>query len=192
MVTLVLSSSSHARKALLQRLRLPFEIIVPDIDESPQPNETPRQLVERLAIEKAKVHAKQFKDALIIGSDQVALIHGKIIGKPDNHQHAVEILTQVSGHEIQFYTGLCLYNTKHNRLQSSVEKYTVVYKDLNPEMIENYLHNERPYHCAGSIRVEGLGIALMKELRGIDPTTLTGLPLIALVDMLLNEGVRVV
>lgn len=191
MLKLILSSSSPARKELLSRLRIPFEIVIPDVDETPLPEESPTALVARLAVIKAMAHSKRFPNALIIGCDQVAVIKNKIVGKPLTHENAVKILTKASGQEITFHTALCLYNTHSGRVQTAVEDYAVVYRKLTPAMIENYLRSEQPYQCAGSIKVEGLGIALLQELKGLDPSTLTGLPLIKLIDMLQLEGVDV-
>ncbi|MBA2654839.1 MAG: septum formation inhibitor Maf [Gammaproteobacteria bacterium] len=192
MKELVLSSSSPARKALLERLGLTFKIIAPDIDETQLQNESPQQLVTRLAITKAKVHHEKFPNALVIGSDQVAVIDNEIVGKPHSHENAVKMLTRASGQVITFYTGLCLFNTDTSTTQSAIEEYRVKYKTLSPETIENYLRKEKPYQCAGSIKLEGLGIALMEELCGKDPTTLVGMPIIALVGMLEKEGFQVV
>lgn len=192
MKKLVLSSSSPARKILLERLGLPFQVVNPNIDENQLAGESPQQLVERLAIEKAKVHQNLFPNALIIGSDQVAVMDGDIVGKPRTHEKAVAILKRASGQDIVFYTGLALYNTDTHKVQVIVESYRVLYRVLTRDMIENYLLKEKPYECAGSIKVEGLGIALMKELIGTDPSTLTGLPLIALVNMLEQEGIHVI
>lgn len=191
MKEIILSSTSPARKALLERLSLPFKVVAPDIDEGQLPGETPQQLVKRLAVAKAKIHSDKFANALIIGSDQVAVIENEIVGKPLTHENAIKILTKASGQKIIFYTGLCLFNTKTHKKQYTVEKYGVIYKKLSQEMIENYLIREKPYQCAGSIKVEGLGIALIKKLTGNDPSTLTGLPLIALIRMLENEGVKI-
>lgn len=192
MIEIVLGSSSPARKYLLKRLDLPFKVAIPNIDETPLANESPQKLVKRLAIAKARIHQDQFSNALIIGCDQVAEIGGNIIGKPVTHENAVKMLLQASGQEVIFFTGLCLLNTKTRRFQYKMERYKVTYKKLSLEIIENYLQKEKPYQCAGSIKVEGLGIALMKKLQGSDPTALTGLPLIPLVNMLEKEGVRVV
>lgn len=191
MQKIVLCSSSQARRALLSRLKLPFEHIAPDIDETPLQNEDAPTLVTRLAKTKAMIYSERYPLALLIGCDQVALIQGEIVGKPTDHDDAVRILTQVSGQVIHFYTGLCLFNTATERYQLSVETYAVSYRQLTQKMIEDYLRAEQPYHCAGSIKVEGLGIALIDSLEGTDPSTLIGLPLIKLVSMLAAEGVDV-
>ena len=185
---LVLASSSPFRKQLLERLMVPFETISPDIDESPLEGETPRELVERLAIEKAKAVADTYPKALIIGSDQVALHGDTIVGKPHTHERAVEQLKQASGKSITLYTGLALFNASSGAMQSLVEPFTVHFRTLSDETIENYLQKERPYNCAGSVRSEALGVALIERYEGDDPAALIGLPLIRLVSMLKNEG----
>lgn len=192
MPTLVLSSTSSARKMLLTRLQIPFQTIAPDIDETPHSHENAVELVLRLAQEKARVKAHEFSDALIIGCDQVAIINNEIVSKPENHENAVKQLKYVSGKMIEFYTGLCLYNTATKNIQTHTEKYIVKFRDLTDEMIHNYLEKDKPYHCAGSVRVEGLGIALLEKLTGDDPTALIGLPLIALTQMLKHENLSII
>ena len=186
---LILGSSSPYRKALLEKLGIAFSCQSPDIDETSLPGESPLELVERLAIAKAKEIGKQHKNALIIGSDQVAVLDEKIIGKPADHQAAVKQLMDASGREVHLYSGLCLYNSANGKIQHCVEPYSVVFRDLKLEQIEKYLQKDRPYDCAGSLKSETLGIALLSKLQGDDPNALIGLPLIRLVDMLLNEGV---
>lgn len=173
---------------LLERLMVPFETANPDIDESPFDNETPIQLVERLAIEKAKEVAKTRTNSLIIGSDQVALHGDEIVGKPHTHERAVAQLRAASGKQIQLFTGLALINTETNSVQSEVVPFTVHFKHLSDSVIESYLRKEEPYNCAGSVRAEGLGIALLERFEGDDPNALIGLPLIRLVAMLENEN----
>ena len=186
--TLVLGSSSPFRKSLLERLMVPFEVFSPDIDESELENESPIDLVERLAIAKAKEVAKSFPNALIIGSDQVAMHGEKIVGKPHTFDVAVEQLKEASGKAISLYTGLALYNAKTGNTQSEVVPFKVHFKTLTQQTIESYLHKEEPYNCAGSVRSEGLGIALFERFEGDDPNALIGLPLIRLIAMLENEG----
>lgn len=186
---LILGSSSPYRKELLEKLGLPFACFSPEIDESHQAGETPIALVERLAIDKSRETAKTYPNALIVGSDQVAVLDGNIIGKPANHNQAVTQLQEASGREVHLYTGLCLYNADTGTMQHSVESYSVVFRDLSDIQIEAYLEKDQPYNCAGSLKSEMLGIALLKKLKGDDPNTLIGLPLIRLVDMLLAEGV---
>lgn len=186
---LVLGSSSPYRKALLDKLGLPFTCFSPDIDESDQPGETPRELVQRLAVEKARETARHFPEALVIGSDQVAVLDGRIVTKPRDHQDAVRQLQEASGREVSLYTGLCLLNAHTGKLQQAVESYSVVFRRLSTAQIERYLEKDQPYNCAGSLKSETLGIAMLRELKGADPNTLIGLPLIRLVDMLLAEGI---
>ena len=185
---LILGSSSPFRKTLLERLMVPFETANPDIDESSHDGETPIELVERLAIEKAQAVATQYPKSLIIGSDQVALHGEKVVGKPHTHERAVEQLRSASGKKITLYTGLALINSESGNIQSEVIPFTVHFKVLSDSVIESYLRKEEPYNCAGSVKSEGLGIALMKRFDGDDPNALIGLPLIRLVAMLENEN----
>lgn len=186
---LILGSSSPYRKALLEKLGLPFECYSPDINESELPGESPVELVERLAIEKARETAKHFPEALIIGADQVAVLNDRMVTKPLDHQDAVRQLQEASGREVRLFTGLCLFNALNSHLQHGVESYSVVFRDLNDAQIERYLEKDQPYNCAGSLKSETLGIAMLRELKGNDPNTLIGLPLIRLVDMLRAEGI---
>jgi len=189
---LVLGSTSPFRKEILQKLAIPFETAAPDVDETALENETPQELVRRLAELKAKAVAKTYPEHLIIGSDQVAVVNAKIVGKPGTHEKAIQQLTEASGQTVHFYTGLCLYNSKTDHIQSEVVPFDVVFRDLQPSEIENYLLKEKPYNCAGSFKSEGLGITLFECLQGDDPNTLIGLPLIRLVAMLRNEGFFVI
>jgi len=191
MKTLVLGSTSPFRKAILEKLQLPFECAKPNIDESEYAGESPQALVERLAIEKAKAVASNFHDALIIGSDQVAVCDGNILGKPHNFVNGVKQLTQFSGKAVTFYTGLCLYNNANKKTTALVEPFTVHFNELTQSEIANYLNKEQPYNCAGSFKSEGLGICLFKKLEGDDPNTLIGLPLIKLVALLKEHEVDV-
>lgn len=188
---LVLASSSPFRRELLSRLKLPFDVIVPDVDETPQPNETPQALVERLAVAKARAVVARAPRALIIGSDQVAVYDGVIVGKPHTHANAVRQLQSAAGKTVMLYTGLALVNAASGRVQSEVVPFGVTFRPLTADQIESYLRKEQPYGCAGSVRSEGLGIALLERFDGDDPNTLIGLPLIRLVRMLENEGVSV-
>ncbi len=190
--TLVLASTSPFRKAILEKLAIPFETVAPDVDESLLANESPEQLVARLSELKAKAVAKKYSDALIIGSDQVAVVDGQIIGKPGTHEKAVAQLKRATGKRVSFLTGLCLYNTRSQRTQIDVVPYYVIFRQLKDAQIENYLQKEQPYNCAGSFKSEGLGIALFERLEGDDPNTLMGLPLIKLIKMLESEGFPVI
>jgi septum formation protein len=189
---LILASSSPFRRELLSRLMLPFEVVVPDVDETPHQRESPQALVERLAILKAQTVASRVRDALVIGSDQVAVHNGEIVGKPLTHERAVEQLKAASGRTVMLYTGLALINAVSGRVQSEVVPYGVSFRTLNEEQIETYLRKEQPYHCAGSVKSEGLGVALLERFDGEDPATLIGLPLIRLIRMLENEGLTVI
>lgn len=187
---LILASSSPFRKELLNKLGLDFDTISPDIDESRKVNETPKQLVLRLAQEKAREVAKNHS-GLIIGSDQVATLDGEILTKPNNHENAVKQLNQSSGNSVMFLTSLALLDTDSNTIDTHIEKTNVVFKSLSAQQIENYLQKEKPYHCAGSFKSEALGISLVECIDGNDPNALIGLPLIGLIKMLENHGVDV-
>ena len=189
---IILASSSPFRRELLARLEIPFECISPDIDESAKVGETPQQLVERLSVEKAKAIANNQPNALVIGSDQVAVHGDNIVGKPRDHEHAVEQLREASGQTITLFTGLTLINSDSGNIQSEVVPYSVVFRELSNDMIESYLKKEQPYNCAGSLKSEGLGIALLERFIGDDPSTLIGLPLIRLVRMLELESVKLI
>lgn len=189
MLRLILASSSPYRRELLERLKIPFEVIAPDVDEAPRPGENPSALVERLSIEKARKIADGNPGTLVIGSDQVAVYNGTIVGKPHRHDKAVEQLRSASGRAVTLYTGLALVNADSGRVQHEVIPYRVMFRTLTDAQIESYLHKEQPYSCAGSVRSEGLGIALLERFEGDDPNTLIGLPLIRLVRMLENEGI---
>lgn len=188
---LILASTSPFRRELLARLGLPFTTQAPDVDETRLPGEDAPVLVGRLAEWKARRVAGKEPTALVIGSDQVAVLGDKILGKPGDHPRAVEQLQQASGCRVIFYTGLCLLDGASGQCQVTVEPFQVVFRTLTVEMIEHYLHREQPYHCAGSFKSEGLGIALFERLEGDDPTSLIGLPLIRLVRMLEAVGVAV-
>jgi septum formation protein len=187
---LVLASSSVYRNELLKRLNLPFETIAPDVDETPLPQESARATSVRLAQVKARAVADKYPDALIIGSDQVALLEGTQLGKPLTHENAVKQLRAMRGKITHFYTALTLLNSKTGHMQTEVAENFVTLRELSDEEIENYLLREQPYHCAGSAKTEGLGIALISRMTGDDPNALIGLPLILLVDMLQRENVR--
>lgn len=184
---IVLGSTSPFRKTLLERLHIDFVCDSPNIDETPLENEPVEEMVVRLAVAKARAIAANHPDSLIIGSDQSAVLDGEKLSKPGNFENAFKQLTRASGQKITFQTGLCLLNTETGNIQSTCVPYTVVFKDLTPTMIENYLHKEEPYNCAGSFKSEALGIALFERFEGSDPNALIGLPLIQLVNFLNNE-----
>jgi septum formation protein len=191
MSRLVLASTSVYRRELLARLQIPFEIADPNIDESELPGESPAQTAERLSVAKAKAVASRFPDSLIIGSDQVAYSGNRRYGKPLIHQRAVEQLRALSGRTVIFHTGLCLLNSRTGSIQVCGKATEVTFRNLDDAEIERYLAKEQPYHCAGSAKSEGLGIALLSGLRSDDPNALIGLPLIALCEMLRKEGWQV-
>lgn len=191
MQTLVLASSSPYRRELLARLHIPFEVMSPDVDETPLPDEKPQDTALRLAQLKARAVADKFPDALIIGSDQVAMLDDTQFGKPHTFDNAKQQLTQASGRKMTFHTALCLFNSKSGRMQARVVPIGVQFRKLTEAQIERYLRKEEPYNCAGSAKSEGLGIALIERFEGDDPNALIGLPLIALVEMLNQEGVSV-
>ncbi|MBN4063403.1 septum formation inhibitor Maf [Cardiobacterium sp. AH-315-I02] len=188
---LVLASTSPFRKNLLKRLQLDFTTDSPDINETPLQNEPIEEMVLRLACAKAQAIAEQHPESLIIGSDQSAVLNGEKLNKPGSFENAFKQLTRASGQKITFQTGLCLLNTVSGNIQRVCVPYTVVFKTLSPTMIENYLHKEEPYNCAGSFKSEALGIALFERFEGNDPNALIGLPLIELVNFLENEGVSI-
>lgn len=191
MLPIILASSSKYRRQLLQRLELPFSSQSPNIDESPIADEAADTLALRLAKQKAEAVASSHPGHLIIASDQTASIDKRILGKPGSYNNAVKQLTQCSGHKVTFYTSLCLYNSSNKQSQVDLIPYSVYFRDLASEQIERYLRKEQPYDCAGSFKMEGLGITLFKKMEGDDPNSLIGLPLIRLVDMLGNEGIQI-
>jgi septum formation protein len=189
---LVLASTSPYRRELLARLQLGFEVMSPGVDERPLPGESPAATAVRLAEAKARAGAAAFPDALVIGSDQVAELDGERLEKPGTHAVAVQQLTLVSGRSAMFHTALALLNAGTGRLHTRVVPVRVTFRSLSPAQIEAYLRREQPYDCAGSAKSEGLGIALIRRIDAEDPSALIGLPLIALVDMLAEEGHPVV
>jgi septum formation protein len=188
---LVLASTSPYRRELLNRLGLPFDVANPRADESPLPDEAPEDLALRLSEVKARAAAQAYPDALIIGSDQVATVDGKIYGKPGTHERAVAQLRELSGKTVNFFTGLCLFDAKNGTAEVRGIPTLVKFRELSDTEIENYLKRETAYDCAGSAKSEGLGIALLASMQGDDPNALVGLPLIALCDMLRNKGVQI-
>jgi septum formation protein len=175
----------------MERLGLPFEVRVPGIDESPRAGDSAEQTALRLAQTKARTVEASLRD-LVIGSDQVAELDGHQLGKPGDHDSAVRQLRLLSGRRVVFHTAICLYNPESSRVQCTNVPTTVAFRDLSETQIERYLSREQPYDCAGSAKVEGLGIALVERVSSDDPTALIGLPLIQLVTMLRNEGVTII
>jgi MAF protein len=187
---LVLASSSPFRRELLSRLGLTFLCDSPDIDESALPGEAPEQLVQRLALEKARAVAGRHPGTLVIGSDQVAVLaDGTVLGKPGSVEKATEQLARASGSTVTFLTGLCLYNASSGTHQLCCEPFRVHFRALSADAIASYIKKEQPLNCAGSFKSEGLGITLFRRLEGDDPNALIGLPLIRLTDMLAGEGI---
>ncbi|ODS25111.1 septum formation protein Maf [Candidatus Endobugula sertula] len=189
-LSLVLASSSPYRREILAKLGIDFTHLSPNIDETPFNGETAEPLVKRLALTKAQKAAQQHPAALIIGSDQVAVLNNNIITKPHNHANAVKQLQQISNQKVTFLTSVCLLNSHTGQHQLCVSPYIVQFLDLSLLQIENYLLKEQPYNCAGSFKSEGLGITLFKSLEGKDPNSLIGLPLIDLIAMLRREGLE--
>lgn len=176
---------------MLERLRLPFEVADPGVDETPLPAETPDRTALRLAEAKARAVAARYPNALVIGSDQVAIVAGEPLGKPGTHDAAVAQLRRMRGREVVFHTAVCLLDAASGRVQLENVATTVVLRQVSDAQIERYLEHERPYDCAGSARIESLGIALTERVASDDPSALTGLPLIALTTMLQRCGVEI-
>jgi len=189
--TLVLASTSPYRRELLARLGLPFEVANPRTDESSLPGESPSQTALRLSEAKARAVAADYPDALIIGSDQVAEMDGRVFGKPGSHERAVAQLKELSGRTVNFFTGLCLLDSRTGQADVRGVPTLVGFRELADHEIENYLRREPAYNCAGSAKSEGLGIALLDRIEGTDPNALVGLPLIALCDLLRRHGVSI-
>lgn len=185
---LVLASTSPYRRALLQRLQVPFDCMPPDVDETALPGESPRELASRLASAKAAAIAGRQPGALVIGSDQVASLAGHPLGKPGSLERARAQLLACSGKTVTFYTGLALECRARELSLATVETFRVHFRPLDEAAVERYLAREPALDCAGSFKVEGLGITLFRALEGRDPTALEGLPLIALTDLLQTAG----
>ncbi|WP_409160081.1 Maf family protein [Pectobacterium sp. B2J-2] len=187
---IVLASTSPYRRALLDKLAIPFVCASPDIDETPHPGESAIDLVIRLAESKARALASHYPNHLIIGSDQVCVLGNTITGKPHNKVNAMRQLQEASGKCVSFFTGLALFNSTTQEIQSIAESFDVYFRTLTEAEIDGYLEKEQPWNCTGSFKSEGLGIALFERLSGRDPNTLIGLPLIALIQMLQKEDVN--
>jgi MAF protein len=186
--TLILASTSRYRRALLERLALPFEAVAPEVDETREPDESPADMVVRLAAAKAAEVANRFPEALVIGSDQCAALGADVLGKPGTHEKARAQLSRLSGQRVTFHTGLCVMDGASGREWHDVVPFTVQMRALGPDEIERYLRADQPYDCAGSFKSEGLGISLFQAMEGEDPTALVGLPLIRLCDRLREAG----
>lgn len=185
-----LASSSRYRQQLLQKTGLSFQVAVPAIDESPLPGEAPAELVQRLALAKASKIAGSLSQGLVIGSDQVAVFNGAILGKPHKTEAAIAQLQAFSGQEVTFLTGLALVDAASGQNQVCCEPFSVHFRQLTDAEIVNYVALEQPLDCAGSFKSEGLGIGLFEKLEGKDPNSLIGLPLIRLLAMLRQHGVN--
>lgn len=186
---LVLGSSSPYRRELLARLRQPFEVVLPEVDETPLAHESPRELASRLALAKANAVAQRLPDRVIIGSDQVAELDGRPLGKPGSHERAVEQLHRMRGRQVLFHTAVAVVCAESGFSQMEIAEVRVRFRDLTSTEIENYLQAEKPYDCAGSAKSEGLGIALLESIDSDDPTALIGLPLIRTARLLRAAGV---
>ncbi len=189
---LVLASTSPYRKALLERLGIAFDVAAPHVDERPLHGESPRDTALRLSALKAQAVRQSYRDALIIGSDQVALSDGRLLGKPGDHASAVRQLRALSERTAEFHTAVTLLDAANSQAQSRIVLCSVQFRKLDDARIESYLRREQPYDCAGSAKIEGLGIALVERIETEDPTSLIGLPLIALTEMLERAGLPVV
>ncbi len=186
----VLGSTSRYRRELLERLRIPFSVTAPDVDETPMAGETPKKLAMRLALAKAQAVAALHPQAVVIGSDQVADLAGQPLGKPGEHARAVQQLRQMRGQTVIFQTALAVVCLATGFEQVDLAEVRVVFRDLSDEEIEAYLQAEKPYDCAGSAKSEGLGIALLESIDNDDPTALVGLPLIRTARLLRQAGVK--
>lgn len=186
---LILASTSRYRRELLERLRLPFEVVAPQVDETPQPGERPAQIAERLALAKARAVAALHPDAVVIGSDQVADLDGQAIGKPGSHERAVQQLRSMSGRVVVFHTAVSVLHQASGFARSVHSPVTVRVRVLAQAEIEHYLRTEQPYDCAGSAKAETLGIALLDAIESDDPTALVGLPLIRTCALLRAAGI---
>ncbi|WP_198678549.1 Maf family protein [Pseudidiomarina marina] len=188
--SIVLASTSPFRRELLKKVVKNFTVAAPLVDETPQQQEAPEHLVERLAIAKAKALAADYPAHVLIGSDQVAVVDGKILGKPGTSENAVKQLQMMRGKTVTFLTGLAVYDSAEQRLQSAVEPFHVTFRDISDAEIAAYVQREQPLNCAGSFKSEALGISLFSRLHGDDPNTLVGLPLIRLLAMLREWGIN--
>lgn len=186
---IILASTSRYRRELLARLRLPFDVQAPEVDETPRAGETPAALARRLAHEKASAVARRFPDAVVIGSDQVADLGGEPLGKPGNHARATAQLRRMRGQTLVFQTAVAVVCAATDFAQCDLAPVRVTFRDVGDAAIETYLRAEEPYDCAGSAKSEGLGIALLDAIESDDPTALVGLPLIRTTRMLRAAGI---
>ena len=191
MKNIILASSSVHRKKLLKQLKIKFKAISPNINESRKKNEPINSFVKRLSIEKAKKIANGQKNALVIGSDEIAVVNNRILGKPNNYANARKQLKYISNKIVTFKTGLCVIDADSNKILSTVINYTIHMKKLSTSQIESYIKREKMLNCAASIRIEGLAISLVKKMNGVDPSSIIGLPLIKLTEYLKKFGYNV-
>ena len=187
----ILASSSKFRKQLLDKLNISFKCISPDIDEKRLKNEAVKDYVKRLSIEKASKIACSNQKSIIIGSDEVADLKGRIIGKPITKKNAKKQLRMLSGNKVVFRTGLCVLNSETGKYYASVNNYNIFFKDLDDNIINKYLESDDVLNCAASIRIEGLAINLVRKMNGADPSSIMGLPLIKLIDYLARFDVDI-
>jgi len=185
---LILASTSRYRHELLSRLRLPFEVLAPEVDESARGGETPAALAQRLALSKARAVAQRRPEAVVIGSDQVADLDGQALGKPGTHEHAVQQLRRMRGRTVHFHTAVAVVGAAAGFEQAALSSVAVSFRALDDDEIEHYLRTEQPYDCAGSAKCETLGIALLERIDSDDPTALVGLPLIRTSELLRQAG----
>ena len=188
---LILGSTSRYRRELLERLRLPFTVVAPEVDEAPLPGEAPAALAQRLALAKARAVAELHPQAVVIGSDQVADLDGHTLGKPGDHERALTHLQRLSGRQAVFHTAVAVVRGDTRFEEVTLASVTVQFRTLGSDEIERYLRLEEPYDCAGSARSEGLGIALLEAIHSDDPTALVGLPLIRTSRLLRDAGIDV-
>ena len=186
---LILGSTSRYRRELLSRLRVPFEVVSPDVDETPHPSETPEQLALRLALAKAQAVAAQHPHAVVIGSDQVADLNGEPLGKPGNFERAKLQLQRMRGQTVVFQTAVAVVRADTGFARTELAQIKVRFRELSDDEITAYLHAEEPYDCAGSAKSEGLGIALLDAIDNDDPTALIGLPLIRTARLIREAGI---
>lgn len=189
--SVVLGSTSPYRRELLSRLKLPFEVAAPDVDETALPGEAPAALARRLALAKARAVAARYPEAAVIGSDQVADLDGEALGKPGSHDRAVAQLRRMRGRTVIFHTALAVVCAARGFEQADLAPVRVIFRSYDDDEIEAYLRSEQPYDCAGSARSEGLGIALLEAIDSDDPSALVGLPLIRTARMLRAAGVKI-
>ena len=186
---LILASTSPYRRELLSRLGVPFDVAAPGTDETRHPGEDPKAMVARLAREKAAAVAAKAGDALVIGSDQCAVLGGVVLGKPGSYDKAVSQIAAASGHSVRFLTAVCLHDAASGQIREALDETVVKFRKLQDAEIRRYVDREQPLDCAGSFKSEGLGITLFERIENRDPTALMGLPLIALAGLLRDAGV---